>query len=81
MSETKIKDVYLDIDGVIDIMQKRGVMKNYEQIAKEFEMTTVSLRTARTKAPKQISSLNHFLKENMLRFEDLVKEVETKNNE
>ena len=77
MSETKIKDVYLDIDGVIDIMKKRGVVKNYEQIAKEFEMTTVSLRTARTKAPKMIASLNHFLKENMLRFEDLVKEVKS----
>lgn len=75
-----VADVYLDIDGVIEIMQKRGVNKNYEAIAKEFGYTTVGLRKLRNKAPKAVAVLHTFLKENCLTFEDLVKDVKFKNN-
>lgn len=68
-----IEDVFFDIEGVIEIMQKRGVKKNFEAIAKEFGYTTVGLRKLRHQAPKAVAVLYSFLNDNMLKFEDLVK--------
>lgn len=77
-SQNFIEDVYFDIEGVIEIMQKRGVSKNIETIAKEMGYTTMGLRKIRSKAPKAVSVLHNFLKENCLKFEDLVKECKSK---
>lgn len=72
------KDVYYDIDGVRAILLSRGVNKSLGDIAKEMGITDEGLRKLRKKGTQAVASLHHFAKDNMLRFEDIVKEVESK---
>lgn len=72
-------DIYLDFDSCVKIFQARGVVKGTDLIAKEVGYTPEGLRKVRKKGPKIIASIYHFLKDNDLKFEDLVKECETKN--
>lgn len=74
----EIKDVYLDFESAILIFEKRGVEKGLEKIASEIGYTMQGMRKLRKKAPKAVSILHHFLKENCLKFEDLVKECDSK---
>lgn len=78
--ESKIvpKDVYYDIDGVRAILLSRGVQKSLEDIANEMGYTEEGLRKLRKKGTQAAASLLHFVKENMLRIEDIVKEVDSK---
>ncbi len=78
--ESKIvpKDVYYDIDGVRAILLSRGVNKSLEDIANEMGYTDEGLRKLRKKGTQAAASLLHFAKENMLRIEDIVKEVDSK---
>jgi hypothetical protein len=76
--EEKTSDVFLDFDNVIDIMAKRGVKKNFNSISAEIDITTVGIRKWRKKAPEVVRVIHHFLKDNMLNFEDLVKEIKPK---
>ena len=74
-----IPDVYLDINGVIDIMLKRGVKKDLKQISDELGYTDVAMYKLVKKAPKIVAAINYFLKENLITFEMLVKEHKTNN--
>ena len=83
MSELKNKrckvdktDVYLDFRGAINILGKRGsVVKNVE-ISKNVGFSGTSLSKWNRCAPEVVSMIYHFLKDNDLRFEQFVKEVE-----
>jgi len=68
-------EVLLDFDNVIAIMAKRGVKKNFNSISAEIDITTVGIRKWRNKAPEVVRVIHHFLKDNMLEWEDLVKEI------
>lgn len=74
----EIKDVYLDFESAILIFEKRGIEKGLEKIAGEIGYTMQGMRKLRKKAPKAVAILHHFLKENCLKFEDLVKECDSK---
>lgn len=67
-------DVFLDFKNVVAIMGKRGVVKNQKDIAKEVGFSTVSVGQWSRQAPEVVSMIYHFLKDNHLKFEDLVKE-------
>lgn len=69
------KQVVLDFDGAIAIFKGRGVKKDYKTIASEVGLTENGLRKLRRNTPKAVEVIYHFLKENDLKFEDLVKEV------
>lgn len=79
IENVEIKDVYLDFDNVIAVCLKRGVLKTKSSIVKETGYTWQGIELLKTKAPKAIAVLYHFLKENDLKMEDLVKECESKN--
>jgi len=68
-------EVLLDFDNVIAIMAKRGVKKNFNSISAEIDITTVGIRKWRNKAPEVVRVIHHFLKDNMLEWDDLVKEI------
>ena len=70
-----IPDVHLDINGVIEIMFKRGVKKDLKQISEELGYTDVAVYKLVKKAPKVLAALHFFMKENMLTFDQLVKEI------
>jgi hypothetical protein len=70
------KEVYLDFDGVIKELRNRGRQVNLESTAKEIGYTEPGLRKLRNKAPKSVAMVYNYLKDNMLEFEDLVKERE-----
>lgn len=70
-------EVLLDFDNVIDIVAKRGVKKNYNSISAEIDITTVGIRKWRHKAPEVVRVIHHFLKDNMLEWDDLVKEIKS----
>jgi hypothetical protein len=74
ITEIKEKEVYLDFDGAINELRRRGRQVNLESTAKEIGYTEPGLRKLRNKAPKSVEMLYKYLKENMLRFEDVVKE-------
>lgn len=81
MARCKIKKhpVFLDFNGVIKIVQGRGVRKTIDSISKEVGFSLMSVGNWRKEAPEVVTMIHHFLKENDLKFEDLVKECETKN--
>ena len=68
------KEIYLDFDGAIEILKSRGRKVNLKTTSEEFGYTTVGIAKLKNKAPKSIEMLYKYLKENMLKFEDLVKE-------
>jgi hypothetical protein len=70
------KEVYLDFDGAIKELRNRGRQVNLESTAKEIGYTEPGLRKLRNKAPKSVAMVYKYLKDNMLEFEDLVKERE-----
>lgn len=74
VKELEIKDVYFDFDNVHEICLKRGVLKTDKSMAKEIGYTGAGFEKLKKKAPKAVAVLHAFLKENMLTFEDLVKE-------
>ena len=80
VEEEKIDvDVFFDVENVVDILSTRGIRKDMTSIAKEMGYSMVGLRTLRSKAPKSVCVLHNFLKNNFLKYEDLVKEVKSKN--
>ena len=70
------KEVYLDFEGTIKELRNRGRQVNLESTAKEIGYTEPGLRKLRNKAPKSVAMVYKYLKDNMLEFEDLVKERE-----
>lgn len=74
----KKKPVFLDFNGVIKIVGERGVRKTLDSISKEVGFSLVSVGNWRSEAPEVVTMIHHFLKDNDLKFEDLVKECETK---
>lgn len=77
--EKEISDVFLDFNGVIKILKDRGVKKTLDSIAAETGNSLRTLNYQKKRAAPIVKMIHHFLKENDLRFEDLVKEVESKN--
>ena len=78
VSEMKIigKEVYLDFDGAMEILRSRGRKVSVKETAKEIGYSEPGLMYIRRKAPKSVAMVFKYLKENMLTFEDLVKERE-----
>jgi len=70
------QEVYLDFEGAIKELRKRGKEINLESTAKEIGYTEPGLRKLRKKAPKSVAMVHKYLKDNSLEFEDLVKERE-----
>jgi hypothetical protein len=70
------KEVYLDFEGAIKELRNRGRQVNLESTAKDIGYTEPGLRKLRNKAPKSVAMVYKYLKDNMLEFEDLVKERE-----
>src|SRR5690242_549769 len=69
------KEVYLDFEGAIAIFKSRGVNKNFNDISQETGFTRRGIEMLRKSGPKAVKMVYHFLKDNDLKFEDLVKEV------
>jgi len=76
--EKEVPDVYLDFNGTISILRKRGVEANLGSTAKELGYSEQGFIKLRNNTPKVISVIHRYLKENMLEFGDLVKEREVK---
>lgn len=76
MAENVKREVYLDIDNTMQIIRSRGRKISVKETANELGYSTVGMMNLRKKAPKQIEALYWYLKDNMLTFEDLVKERE-----
>jgi hypothetical protein len=70
------KEVYLDFEGTIKELRNRGRQVNLESTANDIGYTEPGLRKLRNKAPKSVAMVYKYLKDNMLEFEDLVKERE-----
>lgn len=82
MSKTELEkersDVFLDFNGVIKIFKDRGVAKTLGNISEETGNSLRTLDYQKKRAAPIVKMIFHFLKENDLKFEDLVKEVESK---
>lgn len=76
MSDTKQKEVYLDFEGAMEILRSRGRKVSIKETAKEIGYSEPGLMHVRKKAPKSVAMVFKYLKDNMLTFEDLVKERE-----
>jgi hypothetical protein len=74
----KKKEVIMDFEGAIAIMKSRGRDTNLRKVSEEIGYTVMGLGNLRKSAPKPVQMLFHFLKDNMLEFGDVVKEVESK---
>ena len=74
MAQEKLKEVYLDFDGTIEMLKSRGLKVTLDSTAKEIGYTNTSMNNLRKKAPKSVAMVHKYLKENFLKFEDLVKE-------
>lgn len=70
------KTVYLDFKGAMQILKQRGTDKEINQMttAKEIGYTTVGMVKIGKEAPKAIKMVFKYLRDNDLKFEDLVKE-------
>lgn len=77
LAKVEKKEVVMDFDGAIEILKSRGRSTNLKKVAEEIGYTEVGLGKIRKIAPKPIKMLFHFLNDNMLKFEDVVKEVES----
>jgi len=76
--ENDVPDVYLDFNGTISILRKRGVEANLGSTAKELGYSEQGFIKLRNNTPKVISVIHRYLNDNMLEFEDLVKVREKK---
>ncbi len=65
--------VYLDFDGVVKILAKRGITKNQKTISADVGFSTVSLGHWKKEAPEVVTMIYHFCQDNMITFEELVK--------
>ena len=74
MAADSTKEVYLDFDGAMKILKSRGRYVSVQGTAKEIGYTPKGLQSIRKKAPKAVAMVFQYLKDNELRFEDLVKE-------
>lgn len=72
------KEFFLDFHGAIKTLRNRGVETNFEKVANELGYTRQGLSKMVDKPPKALVIVLTFLKDNDLRFEDLVKEREPK---
>lgn len=70
----EIKDVCFDFDNVIAICLKRGVLKSDKSIKAEIGYTGPGFEKLKERAPRVLGMLYTFLKENDLKFEDIIKE-------
>jgi len=70
------RETYLDFDGVIKTLRKRGHEIDLKTISRQIGYSTVGLQKLRKKSPNVVSMIHQFLKDNDLKFEDLVKEIE-----
>ena len=73
MAKEQKKEVYLDIDGVAEILSKQNKKANIPSIAKELGYTRQGLRHIANNPPKILVALYYFMKENSLNFDDVVK--------
>lgn len=69
------KEVILDFNGTIEILRGRGKKVTLDSTAREIGYTYSSLVNLRKKAPKSVAVVFKYLKDNNLKFEDLVKEM------
>lgn len=69
------KEVFLDFPSALIILRDRGVKKTLGSVSEEGGFSRVALGKWQKKAPAVVGLIYHFLKENELTFEDLVKEV------
>jgi len=76
--ENDVPDVYLDFNGTISILRKRGVEVNLGSTAKELGYSEQGFIKLRNNTPKVISVIHRYLNDNMLEFDDLVKVREKK---
>lgn len=67
--------IVLDFDNTISIMANRGVLKNKKTISEDIGFSTNSIENWQKKAPEVVAMIYCFLKDNHLKFEDLVKEI------
>lgn len=74
MSDRKKKEFYLDFEGAIKILEGRGINVSIKETANQIGYSQVGMMKLRKKAPKAIEMLAVYLQENVLRFEDLVKQ-------
>ena len=74
MAKNLEKEIYLDFDGAIKILKERGRKVSIKETAKEIGYTEPGMMVMRKKAPKAIAMLHKYLKDNMLTFDELVKE-------
>ena len=70
----KRKSVFLDFEGTNKILASRGVNKTKTDVSSETGFSIVSVRQWGRMAPEVVAMIHHYLKDNMLKFEDLVKE-------
>lgn len=69
------KVVVVDLNGVFTkVSRQRGAKMNAVQFAKEYDLTNITVHAWNKEAPKAIRVLFKFLKDNNLKFEDVVKE-------
>jgi len=73
--EKDVPNVFLDFNGTISILRKRGVEANLGSTAKELGYSEQGFLKLRNNTPKVISVIHKYLKDNILSWEDLVKEV------
>lgn len=79
MEENQVKKgTFFDFDGVIEILKNRGVRKTKKAIGLEIGFSESGMQKLGKTSPKAITMLHHFLQDNCLKFEDVVKEVESK---
>lgn len=68
------KEVYLDFDGCIEILKSRGREVDSQSTIKDIGYTRQAFGKIKKKAPKSVEMVFQYLKDNMLTFDDLVKE-------
>lgn len=76
MADNVEKEIYLDFEGAIEILKSRGRKVSKKETAEEIGYTEPGMSKLRKKAPKSVAMVFKYLKDNMLTFEDLVKERE-----
>lgn len=74
MSSKKQKTVYLDFLGAMEIIKSKGGTVSVKETAEQIGYSEPGMFKLREKAPKAVAMVFKYLKDNNLRFEDLVKE-------
>ena len=80
VEKLEIKDVYIDFPStLLKIGAETGKKKLLGSVHKECGVSIVIVKQWETKAPNVLSVICAYMKKYNLKFEDLVKEVESKN--